>query len=546
MKIFKNSVTISLISVLATVVSFAGQIIVARNSSVIPKPSASVCVMTFIIALMLEILIFSFNGCIIAKYSSRLNTFNFALLLFFSAVFLNSFRQITVYDSQIAYRYSILAPIIAIGLIFELFFRKKEIVKESNCFSQRFVEYAFAFICFVIGIIVIVLSEPRTLICWDDGMHFEQSLYLTQGIYSVASEAEIKEIFMEAPAKLEELISLDSSRIMLTNAEAFLPERFAHIGSTIGLWMGRLIGAPFNVVFKLGKATNLALYIIVIFCAMRRLESGKVFFATISLMPTMVFLASNYSCDAFVTSFIALSMAYFIGSIQRKDEKITTREIINIFSAMIIGTLQKPPYAFLTMLFLCLPREKFVNEKQRKWFISFAFLTIIVVFFYTFARSFIIGGIEDTRGGDNVNAVEQVKYILSDIPNFLRLLFTRIGKWLNPRNAYEYISNFYNLGSYKIGSWLLIPLIASAFIGNNIEISRKIKMWTLAVCFAQLLIIATIFYIVYTPVGTDEIYGCQSRYIYPVLYPMLLITFAGVVPKIKNEIISRNSKIQSR
>ena len=49
----------------------------------------------------------------------------------------------------------------------------------------------------------------------------------------------------------------------------------------------------------------------------------------------------------------------------------------------------------------------------------------------------------------------------------------------------------------------------------------------MAILFFQILLIAAVFYIVFTKVGAETVSGCQQRYMLPLLFPFFMLLGSG-------------------
>jgi uncharacterized membrane protein len=103
------------------------------------------------------------------------------------------------------------------------------------------------------------------------------------------------------------------------------------------LFFGRLLNLPWHLVYSLGSFAHIFTLALPIFFAIRILKTGKMILATIALLPTSVFIASNYGYDAWVTSFLALGLAILFTELQNPHEHISCRMIALMIGAFIIG-----------------------------------------------------------------------------------------------------------------------------------------------------------------------------------------------------------------
>ena len=83
-------------------------------------------------------------------------------------------------------------------------------------------------------------------------------------------------------------------------------DKIAYIPMAVFLFIGKNLKLPFSAVFALGKFGNLLIYVIVMFWAIRLAKSRKLLLAFVAMLPTPLFLASSYTYDSVVFSFITL------------------------------------------------------------------------------------------------------------------------------------------------------------------------------------------------------------------------------------------------
>lgn len=84
---------------------------------------------------------------------------------------------------------------------------------------------------------------------------------------------------------------------------------------------------------------------------------GKMFCAAIALIPTNIFLTSNYAYDWWVTSWLCLAFAKLYG-IMESDEKISTFDFVKIVGIAFLSILPKAIYVVVFIPFLLIPSEK--------------------------------------------------------------------------------------------------------------------------------------------------------------------------------------------
>lgn len=393
--------------------------------------------------------------------------------------------------------------------------------------------------------------------------------------YDLASQSEIYQKINNAANMEEDSVRMEGPT---TLREVPITEYYlvAYIPGAITLWLARLFSVPATVAFMLGRIANLLCYAFVVYFAMRRLKSGKLIMAACALIPEAVFLAAGYSYDFWLTAFIMLGFAYFIGELQRPDEPLTWKRFGIMVGAFLVGLGPKAIYVPIAAMLLFMPRKKFAKVSastteaseggtceasngraapsaaasrdasaalaapqtpdiarwrtltQPKYVVAMLLSAAFVL--ATFLLPMFIGGPGegDSRGGD-VNPSYQIAFILSQ-PMAFAEIFMDFFKWyVSPAEAHHVLVDFCGVETSFIDAipLLLLPLVA-IFDRTICDVSyathaKRISMWLLV--FLTIVLMATALFISFTPVDAGRINGMQGRYLIPLLYPLLALGF---------------------
>lgn len=419
-------------------------------------------------------------------------------------------------------------------------------------------ESFFALLALSYGLYLCVFS-PLKSVSWDEQIHYERAIYATQGNAAIFTSADESIINLTAVSSNSEHDSLEIA-LTLDKEERTNPIQIhsegsnglstvAYLPNAIGIWAGRILALPFPAVFVLGKISNLVFYLAVVYFAMRRLLRGKMIFMIIALFPTAIFLASHYSYDPWVIAFIALGTAYFLGALQRPDEKLTLREAVIIILAPLIGILPKAAYFFVVLLPLSMPEAKFSDHKHAVKFrfaVISAFAVAMVLTVYPVIYSIIRpeeASLSDLRGGSNVNGVEQIKYIFSNPIEYTKTLLRFLWNYISPENSAGYISFLAYMGgtgAHTVAYASLWAATAIDFAGDESKSkNRRIRLFTITVLFFTLCTTASALYITFTPVRESGINGYQPRYLLPLMFP-----FYGIFTCSKASVTVRSKPYQ--
>lgn len=492
------------------------------------------------------------------------------------------------------YRYAFI--VVALLCIF-IFIRKREWLKKKP-------ERIFSTIMLLIGMLYVIAIPAEAELSWDEGIHYWKAVGVSHGLCGATNAADdwiywhsgtgytlpntidtlrIIQNNMQAQYNANNIVSANTDILTQMNGVSYVP-------SAIGLVIGRKIGLSYALTFQLGAAMNMLLYIVLIYFAMKKLKSGKMILAVASTLVTAFFLAAVYSTDSWITGFVFLGSAYFIGNMQ-SEEKIIQKDLYVMSISYTLAFMAKAIYFPLFGLYLLIPKEKFESEKQCERFkitiidLIFTFLLEMVLSFKWFIPIFIIGwlgiyvitkiikrlsgkqriilaivmsgivlisliggiifvlpklvGAGDFRGGTDVNSGKQVKFIINNPVQYTKILFMYLtGNYLAFQGALQVIFNTFGYmgqATLHIVAFVMLWIVAMTDKNKN-DMWRRyniVKLSSILICSIIIVLMATALYVSFTPVGSGVINGCQPRY----LIPLILIFFSLIGSnKIENKI----------
>lgn len=382
---------------------------------------------------------------------------------------------------------------------------------------------------------------------WDADVHFRKTIEWTNpGQYTTLSEAE--EIMVYGASdhlnfSLKDLNDysalLDESNDELTDSSVSSSKkhvllRLANIPSSIVYSVCMAIDVPFSLAYVLSRLIYAILYSVITYIGMRQLKSGKMLYAVIALLPTAVFVASNYGYDYWINAFTLLGGACLVRELQTPEVKITKGRLLLLLGSFTVAFSPKLIYAPVVLICLLLPKSKFASPKASKLYRVAVILLCILIglsfllpYFTSLAVSTGVTG--DQRGGSDVSAKGQILYIFSHPIEYAetlsRFLFTDYYSLAGTRRYIGYYCWFGNC-SWPIWIGVLCLMIFTA-ITDKSKIDQtmcnwKSRLFALVLFFITTVLIATALYIEFTPVGLDTINGVQPRYIIPLLFCTLV------------------------
>ncbi len=304
----------------------------------------------------------------------------------------------------------------------------------------------------------------------------------------------------------------------------------AHLPAGIGIAVGRMFHLPFYFIFIMGEFMNLMVYSILCAIAINKLKSGKFILLSIALFPTNVFMACCYNYDYWLLGFSFVGMSYFISALQTMDEKISFKDELIMCFAIMIACIPKQIYLPMLLFPVLMPWKKMRSRVRYYLTAALPFLALAVLLMIrTFSEVNTTG---DIRGGTGINPVEQLHFILGNIPTYIGILIRFMVKIFSFDYLKQAVTNYGNLGYYPMGAAIILLLVVVVAFLDKKECDIPVGNWktrTYAALFmiGEAALISTAFYMAFSAVGANDINGVQARYLTPMMYPLAAVVGVG-------------------
>jgi uncharacterized membrane protein len=427
-----------------------------------------------------------------------------------------------------------------------------------SMFAKRLEFTVFLFIV-SIGSIFSTTLPASTGVSWDDEVHYNNSLMISHFFDKTISKADdyilsvlpytaIKHQHYDRKSQIAMNKDIDSS---YRNDQPGITvrvwpryKRLCYVPMALGLLVGRALQLPYHLIFITGRLFNLLFYAMMVYFALKKLKSGKMIAAVVALLPFNVFMAANYSYDPWITAWLMYGTCCFFGELQQPDKKMRIREWILMLLAFFIGVGPKVIYIPLMLITLAMPKQKYRNKMHRKIMIGvIAVITLLV--FANFLLPFVSssgGGVQDNRGGANVNAAAQTAFILGNPLAYTKILLKYLLTYISFSSANNFMTYFHYASQLGITSYaplIVVTLLVVTFTDkSSVDCNVRLlpRALTILMSFGAMCLVATSMYIAYTAVGSNSIAGCQYRYLAPVMFPVLYCLGSGKIEnKMKRE-----------
>lgn len=394
----------------------------------------------------------------------------------------------------------------------------------------------FLVITLICGFMLSFCLPPTLFNSWDEAYHFDRCVDLRCMLFNSEktssdcyhSYANVDMYFEDIYGTIVDLVAFDQVPVTTPDSTVQLYKSVGYIPSSIAMFICDIVDLNFFVMIVFAKMANILTYAFVIYAGIKRLKSGQLLFSSVCLLPTALFITASFSYDYFVTAFVAFGYAYFISELQRPNKLFTIKDGVLMLGSMVLACGPKAIYFALILPMLFMGGHKFSSKKAHKIY-KIACVVAMVIALMSFVIPFITDtdASSDLRGGADVNALEQVKFILKNPIKYAKILIKFMGEYVSFSTASVYAGSYAYIGfSPSIyGSLGLGIIIFCTFLDRSehdlFPRRKRLKALTLFISFAQIALVATALYVSFTPVAHTTINGCQWRYIIPVLIPFL-------------------------
>lgn len=409
-------------------------------------------------------------------------------------------------------------------------------------------EIGYLIIALAVGLFLCLALPANTGISYDDGIHVNRIMQLSRGKHTGLTPAEnalmgwdwsviYEESYhhtwdtwadqqryadmAEAVAQDKELESTQVLQWMFSDA--------GYVTQAAGALVSRVLHLPFLWQVRVIRLFNMLTYVALTYLAVRVLKRFKLTMACAALMPTALFMASNFSYDPTTNGLCFLGIALAVDAILDRRTLLTRKRAAAILLCILLGAMSKVVYMPLLLLVLMLPRSKFESQAAKWWFKSLSVvLCIAAVGIMVLGVSNGSVGLQDNRAG-GADSAGQIAYLLAHPLAYLGTFFKVI---FRDFDMYFVDACRFDLGYLPdlTGTLTLVCLgltLFTAFTDNDTSLSQKmnwkLRLGMLIVAGLAVGMVFTTMYVAGAPVGATEYWGVQGRYMIPMIPLMLML-----------------------
>lgn len=351
-------------------------------------------------------------------------------------------------------------------------------------------------------------------------------------IYMRAEDAELLKSMVNVPIFLSEgaykdtiknfsLVSSDNTLYEykirdLTAFGGFVSNNapLGYVASGLGIAIARLLHLGTLPTFYMGRIFNAALFILLVYLAIRIIPVGKETLLVISVFPMVLQQCVTYSYDSILIGAMFLFAAIIV-SILKSDKKITLKQYVVLGVLAVTIAISKFVYAPLILVLLAIPSSKFkVKNANALKAAVIAAITICGAIVFAVLQSklnvlqyFIPSSAsEDTSLFVNVVHYMEMLYMtfVESTDFFIHSMIAYPG-WYQIHVPVIVVSAYYLLLIFS----LVRKKNEERFIGTGI------KVWTVFLILASFVLITLPMAAKFTNPGSDSVDSLQGRYFLP-------------------------------
>ena len=293
-------------------------------------------------------------------------------------------------------------------------------------------------------------------------------------------------------------------------------------------------------IFYFVRIFNALIWIFAFYYIIKKVPVYKNLILATALLPMSVFINTGINADV-ITNILLFLFISFVLRYKFINNKLTISKLLLLSILGLAVSVTKSAYIFFTLLIFLIPASKYKGKMQRYIFYGTSFGSIIII--YTLWSAYMdhlylpySAYNPNFRHGielfPQVNMHQQLQYVLSHPLHFIKVLFRSIAVsfsditeqyigrlgWLDTRLPYFVI----------LSGIILLLSVAFTDNKNTKRLSLKNRLFLTGISIVTLLMIYFSQYLVWSPVGGDEIMGVQGRYFIPVI-PLFLMSAGGIL-----------------
>jgi len=306
-----------------------------------------------------------------------------------------------------------------------------------------------------------------------------------------------------------------------------------YIPQSFGILIGRIFSLPPLTLHYIARICSLLAWAIIGMFALKIVPFYRNVLFVLLLTPLVFSKAVVITADVVTVGACALLVCHIL-KMAYGESGITRRDTIFLFGLAVFVGLCKISYAPLAALCFLIPPERLGGRKR---FLLVCGGTVFAALVANMLWMVILAANLPLRTNANANPREQIMYMLRQPFSFARIVFnyTYDNLWINIQAIFGSVIVWREVW---LPSWTIALLWASvlfAAVSDKPEVDVRVwkKAGVLAVVTAVYVVIIASLYVSFSRPMHGWVQGMQPRYMYPLLFPFLLVLKRKKVGKLE-------------
>lgn len=400
----------------------------------------------------------------------------------------------------------------------------------------------FIIACFTFGLIFSISTEYYH--AFDEKKHFASAFNLAylnvnfqddpiinEQLNNIPHRTNGNEFYQYYEMKYDNKIEPNTALEDISSTPATY-SRVIYIFPAIGIFLAKTIGGTVADVFIAGRIFNLIFYIILMSISIKIIPFKKSVLIALGLLPMVVLQAASYSIDTSCVAVVVLFMAYVFKLYKMDEIKLKNWGVLGILFLLML-TAKSMAYIAVGALIFILPLIKIIKKQNKMIKIGLLILVLLIILATIGVLFYFKNNVDnissDTRGGAEVNAPEQIKYIINNPLKIVKLELNYTNSsllnfgWLTALHQNAFFTEKYGPSTFLV---IILFLSYISILDDSYNFNKKEKTVFVIIFFMVYIMTNIVLYVSFTPVGSETINGYQARYLFPIL-PLLLVCISN-------------------
>jgi len=370
------------------------------------------------------------------------------------------------------------------------------------------------------------------------GSQLPTSLTTADGVFlgNVAGHAENdfpKSIFKQY---IKQPLNPDKTQRTIVEAAAVYSP-VVYVPQAAGISIGKIFEASPLIMIWLGRLMNLALWVSVMYFALKLWPVAKWAIVILALNPVAVFLSASLSPDVTNISFAFLFVSLVVNTFTSSSQGLLSKKYLGvILGALVVLALSKPVDLVFGLLLFAIPWRRF-GTKLRYWSYCATALLLSGGLFALWnyqIKDILVTAVKYQYAG-NISDSAQLSYILHAPLSYLHILIDNFVLVIPGSAGDAVLGTFFGVFGWldtSIPLWTVLTYILLLFLallyqfGRGAVVTVKQKLLFLTVFALGFIGNITAMYFNSTTVGNNLISGVQGRY-FIAFSVLLLVLFTA-------------------